>query len=80
MSTLAENLAAILARIETIARKHGRKAGEIQLVAVSKTNPPEAIREVFAAGQRAFGESRVQEALRAAAGNRVALHRTFADE
>ena len=63
MSTLAENLAAILARIETIARKHGRKAGEIQLVAVSKTNPPEAIREVFAAGQRAFGESRVQEAL-----------------
>ena len=63
MSTLAENLAAILARIETIARKHGRKAGEIQLVAVSKTNPPEAIREVFEAGQRAFGESRVQEAL-----------------
>ena len=63
MSTLAENLAAILARIETIARKHGRKAGEIQLVAVSKTNPPEAICEVFAAGQRAFGESRVQEAL-----------------
>ena len=63
MSTLAENLAAILARIETIARKHGRKAGEIQLVAVSKTNPPEAIREVFEAGQRVFGESRVQEAL-----------------
>ena len=53
MSTLAENLAAILARIETIARKHGRKAGEIQLVAVSKTNLAEAIREVFAAGQRA---------------------------
>lgn len=63
MSKRAENLAAILARIETVAGKHGRKAGEIQLVAVSKTNPPEAIREVFEAGQRAFGESRVQEAL-----------------
>lgn len=63
MSTLAENLAAILARIDSVAEKHGRKAGEVRLVAVSKTNPPEAIREVFEAGQRAFGESRVQEAL-----------------
>lgn len=63
MSMRAENLAAILARIETVARKHERRAGEIRLVAVSKTNPPEAIREVFEAGQRAFGESRVQEAL-----------------
>lgn len=63
MSTLAENLAAILARIDSVAGKHGRKPSEIRLVAVSKTNPPEAIREVFEAGQRAFGESRVQEAL-----------------
>mgnify|MGYP006276993239 CR=1 FL=1 len=63
MSALSENLAAIQARIETIAEKHGRKAGEVGLVAVSKTNPPEAIREVFEAGQRVFGESRVQEAL-----------------
>lgn len=63
MSTLAENLAAILARIDSVAGKHGRKPSEIRLVAVSKTNPPEAIREVFESGQRAFGESRVQEAL-----------------
>lgn len=63
MSALSENLAAIQARIETVAEKHGRKAGEVRLVAVSKTNPPEAIREVFEAGQRVFGESRVQEAL-----------------
>jgi pyridoxal phosphate enzyme (YggS family) len=63
MSALSENLAAIQARIKTVAEKHGRKAGEVRLVAVSKTNPPEAIREVFEAGQRAFGESRVQEAL-----------------
>jgi pyridoxal phosphate enzyme (YggS family) len=63
MSALSENLAAIQARIKTVAEKHGRKAGEVRLVAVSKTNPPEAIREVFEVGQRAFGESRVQEAL-----------------
>lgn len=63
MSALSENLAAIQARIKTVAEKHGRKAGEVRLVAVSKTNPPEAIREVFEAGQRVFGESRVQEAL-----------------
>jgi len=63
MSALSENLAAIQARIKTVAEKHGRKSGEVRLVAVSKTNPPEAIREVFEAGQRAFGESRVQEAL-----------------
>ena len=63
MSKRAENLAAILARIDAVAGKHGRNADEIRLVAVSKTNPPEAIREVFESGQRAFGESRVQEAL-----------------
>jgi len=63
MSKRAENLAAILSRIDAMAGKHGRKPGEVRLVAVSKTNPSEAIREVFEAGQRAFGESRVQEAL-----------------
>lgn len=63
MSKRAENLAAILARIDAVVGKHGRKPGEVRLVAVSKTNPAEAIREVFEAGQRAFGESRVQEAL-----------------
>lgn len=63
MRTLAQNLAAIEARIEAVAGKHSRKSGEVRLVAVSKTHPAEAIREVFEAGQRAFGESRVQEAL-----------------
>jgi len=63
MSKRAEKLAAILSRIDAVAGKHGRKPGEVRLVAVSKTNPAEAIREVFEAGQRAFGESRVQEAL-----------------
>jgi pyridoxal phosphate enzyme (YggS family) len=63
MRTLAQNLAAIQARIDAVAGIHARKAGEVRLVAVSKTHPTEAIREVFEAGQRTFGESRVQEAL-----------------
>lgn len=63
MSKLAENLAAVQARIANAVEKSGRSAHEVRLVAVSKTYPAEAIRELFATGQRAFGESRVQEAL-----------------
>ena len=63
MRSLAQNLAMIRERISVAAGKHGRKPGEVRLVAVSKTHPAEAICEVFGAGQRAFGESRVQEAL-----------------
>ena len=63
MSALEENLAAIQSRIANAAEKSGRRPEQISLVAVSKTYPAEAILEVFEAGQRAFGESRVQEAL-----------------
>ena len=63
MSSVQKNLSEIHARIESAATRCGRKASEIQLVAVSKTHPPELIREAFEAGQRAFGESRVQDAL-----------------
>ena len=63
MSSVQTNLSEIHARIESAATRYGRKASEIQLVAVSKTHPPELIREAFEAGQRAFGESRVQDAL-----------------
>jgi pyridoxal phosphate enzyme (YggS family) len=63
MSSVQKNLSEIHARIESAATRYGRKASEIQLVAVSKTHPPELIREAFEAGQRAFGESRVQDAL-----------------
>jgi len=63
MSSVQTNLSEIHARIESAATRCGRKASEIQLVAVSKTHPPELIREAFEAGQRAFGESRVQDAL-----------------
>jgi pyridoxal phosphate enzyme (YggS family) len=63
MSSVQKNLSEIHARIESAATRCGRKASEIRLVAVSKTHPPELIREAFEAGQRAFGESRVQDAL-----------------
>lgn len=45
------------------AARAGRPADAVELVAVSKTQPPEALREAFAAGQTLFGENRVQEIL-----------------
>ena len=60
MST-ADNIAAIRQRIETAARRVGRNPEEIALMAVSKTHPPEIIREAYLAGIRVFGENRVQE-------------------
>ncbi len=49
-------------RIETAAQSAGRKASEITLIAVSKTFGAEDILPVLQAGQKAFGENRVQEA------------------
>lgn len=54
--------AAILARIERAARIAGRDPAEIKLVAVSKTRSADEIEAMIDAGQRDFGESRVQEA------------------
>jgi PLP dependent protein len=59
--SIAENIAAVQARIASAARRAGRTANEITLMAVSKTFPPERIREAYAAGLRVFGENRVQE-------------------
>jgi hypothetical protein len=59
--SIAENIAGIRERIAQAARRAGRNADEIALMAVSKTFPPERIREAHAAGQRLFGENRVQE-------------------
>jgi len=59
--SVKDNLARIQERIADAARRAGRRAEEITLIAVSKTHPPEAIREAFAAGVRHFGENRVQE-------------------
>ncbi len=50
------------ARIAAAARLARREPGEVTLVAVSKTHPAEAIVPLIAAGQRVFGENRVQEA------------------
>ncbi|MGE5151002.1 MAG: YggS family pyridoxal phosphate-dependent enzyme, partial [Rhodospirillaceae bacterium] len=44
------------------AKAAGRQAGDVTLVAVSKTHGPERVRELLAAGHRIFGENRVQEA------------------
>src|SRR5262245_48346289 len=62
-STIADRLAYIHGRIAAAARSAGRDPSSIRLVAVSKTFPIDAIREAYAAGQREFGENRVQEAL-----------------
>lgn len=62
MSDLADRLAALRGRISAACRESGRDDSEVELLAVSKTFPAEAVREAYDAGQRAFGESRQQEA------------------
>ncbi len=60
---IAGRLAEIRARIGRAARVAGREAADVRLVAVTKTYPAEHVRAAVAAGQRDFGENRVQEAL-----------------
>jgi pyridoxal phosphate enzyme (YggS family) len=60
--SIAENLEKVRAEIADAAKKAGRKAQDISLLAVSKTKPIELIREAFGAGQKLFGENYVQEA------------------
>lgn len=52
----------VLARIERAAAIAARRAEDVELVAVSKTHPPERIVPLIEQGQRVFGENRVQEA------------------
>ncbi|WP_425929557.1 YggS family pyridoxal phosphate-dependent enzyme [Pseudomonas sp. NyZ201] len=63
MSTLADNLSTLAARIQAAATAAGRDPADIQLLAVSKTKPASAVREAFAAGVRDIGENYLQEAL-----------------
>jgi len=63
MQNIAQNLAGIRAKLESSAGRHGRSAGSITLLAVSKSQPAEAIRAAAACGQREFGESYAQEAI-----------------
>jgi hypothetical protein len=72
---IAANLGSVRARIEAAARAAGRDANAVALVAVSKTNPASAARAALAAGQRVFGENRVQEGLE----KFPALRREFPD-
>ncbi len=63
MGAIAAGLQACHVRIETACTQAGRPIGEVSLLAVSKTFPEEAVREAWCAGQTAFGESYVQEAV-----------------
>ena len=62
MDSAASRLAAIKARIDHACKVAGREAAEVTLVAIGKTHEAEAIEPLLAAGQRVFGENRVQEA------------------
>ncbi len=72
---IGSNLAAVRGRIDAAARTAGRPEDAVTLVAVSKTHPIDAVRAALRAGQRIFGENRVQEAL----GKFPALRREFPD-
>ena len=63
MTTIPANLQAVRARIAAACAAAGRAPESVRLLAVSKTWPPAALEEAFGAGQTAFGESYVQEAL-----------------
>lgn len=62
MTTITANLRRVLENLSQAALAAGRSPDEIALVAVSKTHTREAVIEVLSAGQRIFGENRVQEA------------------
>ncbi|HWW73470.1 MAG TPA: YggS family pyridoxal phosphate-dependent enzyme [Duganella sp.] len=63
MSPIPQNLQAITATIVAAAQESGRSPQDVRLLAVSKTFGPEAVLEAVQAGQRAFGENYLQEAL-----------------
>ncbi|MEK7258257.1 MAG: YggS family pyridoxal phosphate-dependent enzyme [Pseudomonadota bacterium] len=63
MASIAENISTVREEIGKAAVACGRPVGSVALLAVSKTQGPEKVREAFAAGQREFGENYVQEAL-----------------
>jgi PLP dependent protein len=59
--SIAENLAHLHEQITEACRRSNRPESDVALMAVSKVHPVEAILEAYAAGQRLFGENRVQE-------------------
>jgi pyridoxal phosphate enzyme (YggS family) len=63
IDSIASHLQRVHQRMDRVAVSSGRRPGSVQLLAVSKTFSAAAVREAYAAGQRAFGENYVQEAL-----------------
>ena len=63
MNQIPERLAHVQERIHRAAMAAGRSPGEIMLLAVSKTKPASDVAAAFGAGQRAFGENYLQDAL-----------------
>lgn len=63
MPAIQSRLETVRQQIQQAAEKYQRQPDSVQLLAVSKTHPAEAIRQAVAAGQRRFGESYIQEAL-----------------
>jgi len=61
MTTIASNLQSVHERIARACEAVRRDVNEVTLLAVSKTFGPDAVREAFAAGERAFGENYIQE-------------------
>lgn len=61
MTTTTDRLTAVRQRIASAARDAGRDPASVTLVAVSKTHGADRVRELLQAGQRIFGENRVQE-------------------
>jgi PLP dependent protein len=59
--SIAENLAHVRERVAAAVKRAGRAESAVVLMAVCKTFPADAIRDAYAAGQRLFGENRVQE-------------------
>ena len=77
MHDIGTALTAVRARIGELERRYHRTPGSVTLLAVSKTKPPEAVRAAIAAGQHAFGENHLQDAMtkvEALAGQGVSWH------
>ncbi len=74
MTTIASKLQSVYAQISDACQKCGRQPTEVALLAVSKTFPAEAVRDAALAGQRAFGENYIQEAV-----DKMAAVRAMAD-
>ena len=61
---IRENIDAVEKRIQSACERSGRERSSVRLICVTKTKPIEMLQEAFDAGQRDFGENKVQEILK----------------